>query len=185
MADDATSLRRVLVVGTSGAGKTTFARMLAARLAIPHVELDALHCLPAWTERTPADFRAQVAQAIAGRDRWVIDGNYSVVRDILWPQATDVVWLDYSRPTVFGRILRRTLRRAWTREPLWAGNTESLSKAFLSRDSILLWSLSTHGKNRRKFSGLQREGLYPQLRWHVLRSPSDAHRLLAGLASPR
>jgi len=68
-----------VVVGTSGSGKTTFARRLAAGLGIPHVELDALHWEPEWTEATDEVLRARVAEATA-QDAWVVDGNCSRVR---------------------------------------------------------------------------------------------------------
>ncbi|HEY7847048.1 MAG TPA: hypothetical protein VIC83_02515, partial [Candidatus Limnocylindria bacterium] len=67
--------RRINVVGTSASGKTTFARALAARLAVPWVELDALHWEAGWTEADDAVMRERVRRAIAG-DGWVVDGNY-------------------------------------------------------------------------------------------------------------
>lgn len=176
---------RFIIVGTSGSGKSTLAEALASELAIPRIELDALHWLPNWVERDDEGFRQLVAEATAG-DRWVVDGNYSVVRDILWPRATDIVWLNMGRMTVFTRVLKRTLRRSITREKLWAGNTESLRKAFFSRDSILLWSLTTYGKNVAKYTRLRQEPAFAHLRWHEVRSARDAQRLLQSvrLAGP-
>lgn len=84
--------RRVVVVGTTGSGKSTLAARLAASLGVPHVELDAIHHGPGWTERPVEEFRTMVADALAG-DGWVVDGNYSRSRDLVLPQATDVVWL--------------------------------------------------------------------------------------------
>ena len=87
-------LKRVVVVGTSGAGKTTLAGELARVLGVSHVELDAYRHGPNWTE-TPDDiFREKISGALTGQD-WVVDGNYSVARDIIWTRATTVVWLDY------------------------------------------------------------------------------------------
>lgn len=80
------ALRCVAVVGTSGAGKTTTARLIAARLQLPHVELDALHWDANWTMAPLPVFRERVARALAG-EAWVIDGNYGKVRDLVWPQA--------------------------------------------------------------------------------------------------
>jgi hypothetical protein len=69
---------------------------------------------------------------------------------------------------------------------LWAGNTESLRKAFFSRDSILLWSLTTHGKNVAKYTRLRQDPAFAHLRWHEVRSARDAQRLLQSvrLAGP-
>src|SRR3990172_8915485 len=102
--------RRVAVVGTTGTGKSTLARHLAHRLTVPHVELDALYWGPNWTP-VPADlFRQRAAQAVAA-DAWVIDGNYHVVRDLVWSRATTVVWLDYPLSLILARLLKRTGRR--------------------------------------------------------------------------
>lgn len=174
---------RYVVIGTSGAGKSTFAHAFAARLRVPHIELDALHWGPNWTPRTTAEFSSSLAQAAAA-ERWVADGNYTVVRDVLWPRATHIVWLNYSRAVVFPRVIRRTLWRAVTREPMWAGNRESLRNAFLSKKSILLWSFTTFRKNRVKFSRLRQAPEYAHLAWRELRHPDEARRWLASFAAP-
>src|SRR6186997_1715444 len=71
------AVRRVSVAGISGSGKTTLAAALAARLGVPHVELDALHHGPNWTEATPEELRARVEAALAAApEGWVADGNY-------------------------------------------------------------------------------------------------------------
>ncbi|HEX2361691.1 MAG TPA: hypothetical protein VHI11_06435, partial [Jiangellaceae bacterium] len=92
-------MRRVSVVGNAGSGKTKLARELAARLRVPHVELDAIFHQPNWTRLPTDEFRQRVADAVAG-DGWVVDGNYSSVRDLVWQRADAVVWLDFSRATV-------------------------------------------------------------------------------------
>lgn len=52
-------------------------------------------------------------------------GNYGRVRDLLWPRADTIVWLDYAFPLVLGRLTARTVRRAVTGEILWNGNRET------------------------------------------------------------
>lgn len=173
---------RAIVIGTSGTGKTTFARQLARRIGAPHTELDALYWGPNWTPRPTEAFLSAVGQATAG-DRWVLDGNYSAARDLIWPRATHIVWLNYGRVRVFMQVLRRTLRRGIVRELLWAGNRESLRKAFFSRDSILLWSLQTFDKNRRRYAALVGSDAWPQAQWVVLRSPEEGTRWLAEQAA--
>lgn len=129
--------QRIVVVGTSGSGKTTTASRIAQRLGIHHVELDALHWEPDWTPAPLDVFRERVARALNG-DAWAVDGNYSKVRDIVWSRTDTVVWLDYTLPVIMGQLVWRTLRRVFTREELWSGNRESLRTTLLSRDSILL-----------------------------------------------
>ena len=86
-------LARVVVVGATGSGKSIFAQRLAARLGAEYVELDELFWEADWTEAAPDVFRARVERATAG-PRWVVAGNYGRVRDLLWPRADTVVWLD-------------------------------------------------------------------------------------------
>jgi adenylate kinase family enzyme len=169
-------LRRINVVGTSGSGKTTFARSLAAHLGHPHVELDALNWGAKWTQATPEVMRQRVAEAVAG-DRWVVDGNYSVSRDLLWARADTVVWLDFSRPVVTWRVMRRTFSRLVRRTEMWAGNRESL-RMMLSRNSIIWWSLRTYARRRRQYPALL--AAHPHLRVVRLRSPREAERWLRG-----
>ena len=168
---------RYVVVGTSGAGKSAFARQLASVLASSYVELDNLYWGPNWTPRATEEFQRAVREATSG-ERWVVDGNYSVVRGAFWPNATHVLWLNFSRPVVFSRIISRTLRRAFTREELWSGNRESFAKAFLSKESILLWSFTTYRKNQAKYAKLRASPEYANLRWHEFRFPNQAHAFL-------
>jgi len=177
-------LERIVVVGSSCCGKTTFARALAAALDAPHVELDALYWNPAWVAKPLEEFRSEVARAAAG-DRWVIDGNYRSVRDVLWPRATSIIWLNFSFPTVWGRACARTLRRSISGERLYAGNRETLGRALFNKDSILLWVLQSFARRRRDFRELMARGHFPHLEWGELRSPQEASAFLRSHAKAR
>jgi len=172
------NLDRVVVVGSSGSGKSRFARELAQLLGQPYVELDELCWGPNWTEKPQDEFRRLVTVA-ASAPRWVVDGNYSLVRDVLWTRATTIVWLNFGFLTVFLRALRRTVRRILTNEPLWHGNRESVTRSFFSRDSILLWTITTFRRRRRNYETLRASGKYPHLSWIEFRRPADARRFLA------
>lgn len=171
------NLVRVAVIGTSGAGKTTFARELAACLEVPHIELDALHWLPDWQERSTAEFLALVDEATRA-PAWVVDGNYGKARPLLWLRASAVVWLNYPFRIVFWRALRRTVRRAITREELWAGNRESLVRSFFNRDSILWWVITTFRRHQREYGALFARPPWPHLTLIELRHPRDVARFL-------
>jgi adenylate kinase family enzyme len=170
-------LRRVAVVGTSCSGKTTFAGALAARLQVPHIELDALHWRPGWVPAPREAFRQAVATATSA-DRWVSDGNYSAVRDLVWARATAVIWLDYPFATVLRRALYRTARRALLREEVYSGNRETFRKALLSRESILWWVVTTWGRGRREYRELFRQNAFPHLEVVALGSPREADSFL-------
>lgn len=171
--------QRISVVGTSGSGKTTFAKQISQHLAIPHIELDALHWEPNWTGVSTDVFRERVAQALSS-DSWVVDGNYSRVRDIVWGKADTVVWLDYSLAVIMGRLLRRTFRRVITQEELWSGNRETWQTTF-SRDSILLWALGTYQRSRREYPILFNQPEYSHLKVVHLRSPKAARDWFSSL----
>lgn len=159
------------MVGTSGSGKTRLAADLGKRLNLPHIELDALHWQPDWRMCPLDDFRRLVMEALNQPD-WVIDGNYSKVRDIIWRQADTLVWLDYPIIIPLWRVLKRTLGRIIRREVLWGNNRESFKTFFFEKDSLLRWVFTSHPKHRRD---------YPQL----LDTPEYHHLTAVRLRSPR
>jgi adenylate kinase family enzyme len=145
-------VQRVSLVGNAGSGKTTLGRQLAAALAAPFLELDAVNHQQHWTPLPPAQLRARVADVV-GRERWVVDGNYGGVRDLVWDRADTVVWFDFPRWLVMARVLRRTTGRVLTRRVLWNGNRERL-RDVLSRDperSIVAWAWTQHAGYRTSY----------------------------------
>jgi adenylate kinase family enzyme len=167
--------QRFLILGTSCSGKTTFSRALSTRLGIAHVELDALFWQPGWKGTELESFRLAVAQAISG-PAWISDGNYGKVRDLVLARADTILWLDYPFHLIAWRALKRTYCRMVAKEPLWNGNRETFSRAFLSRDSIFYWVLKTHRRRRLEYLALSAER--PVVR---LRSPSETARFLESL----
>ena len=141
-------MRRVAVFGTTGSGKSWLAERLAERAGLRVVELDALFWGRDW-QPAPVDLFRHRVERETSDDGWIVVGNYGQVRDLVWRPADTLVWLDLPLPVVMSRLLRRTVKRAVTREELWGtGNRETLSNAFLSRNSILLYALKTHRRNR-------------------------------------
>jgi adenylate kinase family enzyme len=169
-----TGLDRVAVVGTSCSGKTTFARVLSARLSLPHVELDALYWRPGWTPA--ADFRASV-DAATSASRWIADGSYTSVRDLTWARADTLIWLDLPFRVVFGRAWARTLRRLVTREALFGGNREKID--ITNPEWIPWWVMHTHHARRRRYRDYLAEPSSRHLRLVRLTSVGDAERFLA------
>jgi adenylate kinase family enzyme len=169
-----------VIIGSSGTGKSTLAAALAGRLGVPHVELDALHWEPNWTEAPTDRFRARVASATTS-DAWVVDGNYFKAADITWAAADTLVWLDYPLWLVLWRLSGRTLRRCVRKETLWAGNQERLGMQLLTKDSIFWWVLSTWRRRRREYPQLLLQ--QAQLGKTVLRfaTPHQAQRWLASV----
>lgn len=170
-------LRRIIVVGVSGSGKTSLAQWLARRLGIPQVELDALFWGPGWQPIPRDNFRRRVAAALAA-PAWVTDGNYQSVRDLVWPRATTLIWLDYPLPLVMWRLAKRTLRRVISREELWNGNRERLRENLISRDSIFLYALTSYPRHHREYPLELARPEYAHLAVVRLRRPHETEQWL-------
>ena len=138
-------MRRVAVIGGSCSGKTTVSSALAARLGVPHIDLDALHHDANWTEARAELLQSRVRAALAAApDGWVVDGNYfGKLGSLVIDQADTVVWLDVPYATAIRRVLWRTWTRLLARTELWNGNRERLRDTF-GRNSIVWWVLTTH-----------------------------------------
>ncbi|WP_425068960.1 hypothetical protein [Reyranella sp.] len=170
-------MRRVAVFGTTGSGKSWLAERLAERAGLRVVELDALFWGRDW-QPAPVDLFRHRVERETRDDGWIVVGNYGQVRDLVWRPADTLVWLDLPLPVVMSRLLRRTVKRAVTREELWGtGNRETLSNAFLSRNSILLYALKTHRRNRERFAQ-ECEALAGEKRVVRLRSRRDIERFV-------
>lgn len=171
---------RLVLVGTSGAGKTTMAKRIAQALDMSHIEFDGIRHGPNW-EETPDDLFKEILSRRLQGDRWVADGNYSFARDVVWPRATTVVWLDYPIRVVMWRLFWRTMRRGVLRQELWNGNRERLWWHFFSRQSLFLWAMRTHWRRRRTIPAALADPEHAHLDLVHLRSPKDARRWLLTL----
>jgi adenylate kinase family enzyme len=171
---------RIVVLGVTGSGKSTLAAELARRLGAPCIELDGLNWEPNWTVAAPDVFRERVRAAVAG-DAWVVDGNYSKTRDLVWPRAETIIWLDYALPIIFTRLLRRTLWRFLARKELWNGNRERLWPQFFTRDSLFIWALTAQPKHRREYPLISTLPDCANATFIHLRSPRATARWLAAL----
>jgi adenylate kinase family enzyme len=143
---------RIVVVGTTSSGKSTLASQLAQKIGGGFIELDALHWEPNWVETPDEVFRERVMAAISSQD-WVVAGNYSVVRDIVWQNAEAIIWLDYPFHIVFWRLLTRTIRRLVHQEELWNGNRERIwmHLKLWSEESLFHWLLKTYWRRKREY----------------------------------
>lgn len=165
--------QRILILGRTGSGKTTLARELAEALGVPHVELDSLFFGPNFST-VPLDvLRERTSAAIAG-ERWVTDGNKRAVRDLVWPRADTIVWLDYPITVSLWRLGKRALRRtsALKAEAAREGEKSGLAKKLLLGIKGVLTALRSHMGQRRE---------YPLL----FAQPENRHLAVVRLRSPR
>jgi len=179
---DTGEVRRISIVGNSGSGKTTLARGIAAALGIPLLELDAVHHQADWQPLDTDEFRRRVSE-FTSAGAWVVDGNYSAVRDIVWSRADTVIWIDLPRHRVMRRLAARTLRRMATKAELWNGNRERWSYLFRREESVLLYAWTSHRKIRDRYLAAQADPANARLSFVRLRTPADTAALLRDVAS--
>jgi adenylate kinase family enzyme len=143
---------RIAVVGTSGAGKTTFGAKLEKASGIPAIELDMINWRPGWFDRSGQDkagFVADVAAAVAG-DRWAIVGNYGAARPLVLKRATHVVWLDLPRPLVMRQVIGRSFARAFGGGEVFPGCREDVWRWF-RKDHPIRVSWDSHARKRSEY----------------------------------
>ena len=174
---------RISVIGTSGAGKTYVATALAARLGIPYICNDAIIWQPGWVE-TPRDERHRLMRTAAAQDAWTFDGNLTAPEDMAILERCDsIVWLDLPRWQVHGQVLWRTLKGLITREPHWENGNPERWRMFLSKESIVWWSIKTFSERRRQYSAIFADPVVANRTLIRLRSRGEVNRWLDGIPS--
>jgi len=178
-------LTRVNVIGGTGSGKTTFCSRLSASLGTPHIEMDRLFHKPNWCEPKAEEFQRIVAEALQGNE-WVLDGNYhSKTHEIKWSRATAIIWLDKSFPRTVTQSVGRSVRNIVSAKELWpgTGNRETFRRAFFSRQSILLWMLTTYHRVHRRYSALHKDrGDFNHVPFVRLKGRNAAEQFLSQVA---
>lgn len=135
-------MRRVLVIGSGGAGKSTFSRRLGRLLGLEVIHLDVAYWLPGWVE-PPKDEWARKVGELCSRDSWVMDGNYSGTLDKRLAACDTVVFLDLPRAVCVWRVLkRRVMYRRARRPDVAEGCPETVNAEFL----LWVWNYSTRSR---------------------------------------
>lgn len=138
-------MRRVLVVGMSGAGKTTAACRMAGKLGLPFHEMDALG--PDWSQ---APGLVGEVKRITAEPAWVFDSwGYPPVRDLMWASADTILWLDYPAHVVMPHLVWRSAVRTATGTELFGGNRETWREWL--RPQRPVWSAAAGFTHRRDY----------------------------------
>lgn len=170
-----TPFQRALVIGSPGAGKSTFARKLATFKGCAVVHIDQLYWEPGWVIAKPEVYRARLERVLA-TNTWVMDGNYSGTFDLRMPRADAVIWLDQRRWICFARVLWRIARSyGQVRGDMAPGCPEHVDLDFLR----YVWTFPRKHRPR-IIAGLARHDALP--RTVILRSDREAQAFLDAVA---
>jgi len=173
-------MKRVVVIGTTGSGKSTFARQLAQKIQADWISLDQLSWMPDWQQRSRPEYQILLSEQLE-KEAWVVDGNTRESREMLWGMADTVVWLNYSFWVNFNRLFFRTMQRIIRREEVFPGCVETFHSQFLKSDSILVWFFRTFWKRRRMYGEALNSQHYPHLQILIFKHPRQARQFLVSL----
>lgn len=176
-------MNKINIIGTSGSGKSTFSAQLADTLGIESIEMDAIFWGPNWHWPTDDEFFAKLQTALKP-EQWVLDGNYTRTIPIKWHSVDTVIWIDFSLSRTVYQAFTRAVKRIRHGRELWpgTGNKETFKKTFLSRESIIFWTLTNFKKNRRRYAQMMSAPEYSHIRFIRLRSPRACREFLQQLA---
>jgi adenylate kinase family enzyme len=167
-------MRKVLVIGSGGAGKSVFSARLAERTGLPLIHLDANYWKAGWVP-TPKDEWARTVDGLLARDRWVMDGNYGGTMERRLAACDTVVFLDLPRTLCLRRAVMRRIRfHRRARPDMTPGCNERLTWQFVR----WIW---TYPRERRPGIVQRLAALRPDQRAVVLRSPAEVERFLQSL----
>ncbi len=124
-------MRRVVVVGSGGSGKSTFSTELGRVTGLPVIHLDREYWRSGWEETPKEEWNARVAELLAG-ESWIMDGNFGGTREMRMQAADTIIFLDLPRRVCLYRILKRTLKYYGKSRPdMTEGCNERLDLEFI------------------------------------------------------
>jgi len=168
--------KRIIVFGSTGAGKSTLVEHISREFHLPLINMDTLS-REAGKSKTPMETFALSTQKSVENDSWILDGSYAIVQDIIWPRAEAIVWLDYSVWVVTWRLIKRSLYRIFLRKkPERPSKAKPISAE--KRTQTYLWSILTHNKRRQQYFAALYSSKNKHL--HIIRlcNPKDTSKWL-------
>ena len=171
-------MKKIIIIGTTGSGKSTLAQNLSKKLAIPHVQLDALIWKPKWELASDDEFFSKIQREISAPS-WIIDGNYTRSTHLTWTHADTIIWIDLPFWLTFYQNFTRSFFRAFTQKEIWegTGNRETFAR-MLSKDSVLRWLFKTYDANVVKYEKKMSDPCLSHVKFYRLRSRREIEKFL-------
>ena len=140
-------MKRIIITGASGSGKTYTARKLSMALDITNYDLDDYGWNSEWQLRDKHEFTESI-NTITQQKTWIISGNFSSLEQYIWQRCDTLIWLDYNICRCLIQSFTRSIGRIIRKTPCCNGNYETFKQLFFSRNSIILWVLTSYNKRR-------------------------------------
>ncbi|QSJ15645.1 DNA topology modulation protein [Nostoc sp. UHCC 0702] len=164
-------MKKIMIIGSGGAGKSTLARELGSMLGLEVIHLDTLYWNPGWVE-TPKPEWQSIIEDLTLRESWIMDGNYSGTLDIRLAIADTVIFLDLKRLLCLWRVIKRSWQYAGQSRPdMASGCPERLTWEFLK--FVWTYPITRRPKILNKLSQLA-----PNQQVIILREPKEVREFL-------
>lgn len=164
-------MKKILVIGCSGVGKSTIAKRISDKTGLPYTPTDPFYWEPNWKHAKTQSVVERVG-FVTQQDAWILDGNFDSERDFVWPLADIIIWLDYPLQQVALQILKRNLGLWFSQKPTWSGNRMNWKRAW----SGIRHSIKSHKSKRRNYP--KHLNSFPHLRFC---SPNETAKWLVSL----
>ncbi len=166
-------MKKILVIGCSGTGKSTLAKLIAKKTTLPYSATDSFYWEADW-QLTTTEAVVEKVDAATQKDAWILDGNFDAQRDFVWQRADLIIWLDYPLRQVALQIMKRNLGWYLSQKTTWSGNRMTWRRAW----SGIRHALKSHALKRRTYPKYLED--FPHLRFC---SSAETDRWLATLHS--
>lgn len=174
-------MKKIMIGGSIGAGKSTLAKALSKKLNIEHTELDSFYWLPNWQVR-PADQMRELINKTTSADSWIICGNFNAFKEITLDRADMIIWLDYPLFVCLWQAFKRSWHNIYTQQKCCNGNQDTWQHLFFSKNSIVLWLIRTFRRRNKRYTAIMQDPFYENKTFVRLKSHKEAEKWLASLA---
>ena len=163
-------MKKIVIIGACGSGKTTLGHQLSQKLQIKATDMDELYWLPGWKRRPFQEFVDLVKQATS-KEKWIICGNYSKLQHLTLGDADTIIWLDLPFFTLLWRIIKRSIEQAINRSTICNGNRQSFAQ--------FLWLFNhlfkSYWKKKKRYRRLKE--VFTEAQWIHLENSSQVQHL--------